>query len=222
MPIFFRPIFAAFLTLAFVLAALTGGPGSGPEPALMNWVAEKRADCPLLTQAAALLTRLGSAPFTLGIVAPAALWLLLRRAPGPALLLAMTVVSERLLVDGLKEWIGRPRPPLDPALVHSLAYPSGHSANSMTAFLATALIATPPAYRRTAAIAGFAVAIVVGLTRVLLGVHWPSDVIGGWALGLLAVIAAVAIGQRSGALRLEPQHEIVRRHGATIGEDEPA
>jgi len=200
MSIFYRPIFAFFLILVFALAALIGEPGFGPDPALMNMVAEMRADWPPVTQAAALLTKLGGAPVTLGIAGMATLWLLLRRAPGPALLLAITVVSERWLVDGLKLWIGRPRPPLDPTLLNSLAYPSGHSANSMTAFLATALIASPPAYRRTAAIAALVVAIIVGLTRVWLGVHWPSDVIGGWALGLLTVVAALAVGERSGAL----------------------
>jgi len=222
MSIFYRPIFALFLILVFVLAALIGGPGIGPEPALMIMVAESRADWPPITRAAALLTKLGGAPVTLGITAAAALWLLLRRAPGPALLLAVTVVSERWLVDGLKLWIGRPRPPLDPVLIHSLAYPSGHSANSMTAFLATTLIASPPAYRRTAAIAALIVAIIVGLTRVWLGVHWPSDVIGGWTLGLLAVAAALTVGERSGALRLKPQHDIVGRHDAAIGKDEAA
>ncbi len=219
MSIFLRPIFVIFLILLFVLAWLVGGPAA--EQDLMSRLADLRAEWPQLTRVAALFTQLGGAAVSLGIAGAAALWLLLRRALAPALLLAITVLGERLLVDGLKEWIGRPRPPLE-LLPNSLAYPSGHSANSMTAFLATALIATPPAYRRTAAIAAFVVAIVVGLTRIWLGVHWPSDVIGGWALGLLAVVAALTIGERSGALRLEPQHDVVGRHGAAAGEEESA
>ena len=151
MPIFFRPIFAAFLALIFVLSALAGGPASGLEAALMEQMAAVRADLPQLTRIAAVLTQLGSAPATLGTAAAASLWLLLRRAPGRAFLLAATVVAERLLVDGLKEWIGRARPPLD-VLPHSLAFPSGHSANSMTAFVATALLACPPRHRPMAAI----------------------------------------------------------------------
>ena len=221
MPIFFRPIFAAFLALIFVLSALTGGPASGLEAAIMEQMAAVRAELPQLTRSAAVLTQLGSAPATLGTAVAASLWLLLRRAPGRAFLLATTVVTERLLVDGLKEWIGRARPHLD-VLPNSLAFPSGHSANSMTAFLATALFVCPRAYRPFAMASALTLALIVGLTRIVLGVHWPSDVIGGWTLGLLAVTAALIVGQRSGVLSLEAQHDIVGRHRLAPGEDEPA
>jgi undecaprenyl-diphosphatase len=222
MNILLRPIFVASLILTFVIAAWVGGPGSGAEPALMQLLTELRADWPQLTQAARLLTRLGGAPVTLTVGGVAALFLLLKRAPGAALLLAVTVLGERLLVDGLKDWIGRPRPPLDAILAQSLAFPSGHSANSMTAFLAAALIASPRAYRTAVASVALVLAILIGLTRIWLGVHWPSDVIGGWALGLLAVATALAIGQRSGALSLEAQHDIIGRHGTAPGENEVA
>lgn len=215
-----RPIFVASLILIFVLAGLMGGPGSGAEPALMKLLTTIRADWPQLSQAAALLTQVGSAPVTMGVAGVGALSLVMRREPRLGLLLVVTILGERLLVDGLKEWIGRPRPPLDPVLIHSLAYPSGHSANSMTAFLATALLASPPAYRAAAAWTALALAVIVGLTRVWLGVHWPSDVIGGWALGLLAVATALAVGIRSGTLRVKAQHDVVGRHGSTLGENE--
>lgn len=222
MRILFHPTVTALLILVFVVAGLTGGPENGAEAALMRWVTELRANQPPLTAAAAFVTQLGGAAVTLAIAGLAALWMLLRHNRGKALLLASTVIAERLLVDGLKAGIGRARPSLEPMLTHSLAYPSGHSANSMTAFLATALIATPPPYRRTATIAAILVAIFVGLTRVWLGVHWPSDVIGGWALGLLAVTAAMVLGERSGALRLEAQHDVVRRHVTAADEEKPA
>lgn len=222
MNIIVRRIFVAGLILTFVLAGFLGGPGSETEPALMHVLAKMRADLPAMTQAAALLTQIGSAPITLSVAGLGALSLLLRRAPGLALLLAVTVLGERSLVDGLKQWIGRPRPPLDPALIHSLAYPSGHSANSMTAFLATALIACPAAYRAKAAWAALALAVLVGFTRVWLGVHWPSDVIGGWAFGLLAVATALTVASRSGTLRDEAQHNIVGRHVSALGKDDVA
>jgi undecaprenyl-diphosphatase len=153
----------------------------------------------------------------------ASLWLLLRRSPGQALLLALTVLIERFLVDACKGWFGRPRPQFDLHwLPHSLAFPSGHSANSMTAYLATALILAPPAHRRPWAIGVLILSLFIGLSRVYLGVHWPSDVIGGWALGLLAVGAALAVGERSGALHFEPQHQIVGRHVPALDEDEAA
>ncbi len=221
MTIFSRLLFAALLALIFLLAALAGGPTNGLEAALMEQMRAVRAGWPQLTYIAAIVTQFGSAPATLGTAAAASLWLFFRRAPGRALLLASTVVTERLLVDGLKEWIGRPRPPLD-ILPHSLAFPSGHSANSMTALVATAVIACPPAHRRVAVIAALLASFAIGLSRPILGVHWPSDVVGGWAFGLLAVSVAVIAGQRSGLLSFEPQHDVVGRHRLPPGEDEPA
>lgn len=187
----------------------------------MQHMAEWRADWAQLLPLAESLTDLGSAQVTLGIAGVASIWLLLKRAPGRALLIAGIVLSERLLVDGLKPWIGRPRPPLE-ALPPSLAFPSGHSANSMATFLAVALLACSPMYRRVAVGLALALTFVVGVTRVFLGVHWPSDVIGGWAFGLLAVSVALVAGQRSGVLSLETQHDIVGRHCLAPGEDEPA
>ncbi len=215
-------IFALALAAAFIAAALLGGPAQHAEAALMERVAAVRAEQPWLVTAIAALTVLGGAPVTLTVAGAAALWLMARRTPGQALLLTVTVLLERLMVDGLKEWIGRLRPPLEPALTHSLAFPSGHSANSMTAFLATALIACPPAYRRPAATAAIGISLVVGITRIGLGVHWPSDVLGGWAFGLLSVGGALLIGERSGLLRLEPQHKVVGRHRLPSCEDEAA
>ena len=223
MAIFLRPTIAVLLVVIFVMAGTAGGPAYGREASLMAALAEVRADRPNLTQAVALLTILGGAYVTLTLAGVAAIWLLARGRRGSALLLAATVLIERLMVDGLKEWLGRARPPLEALLLpHSLAFPSGHAANSMTAFLATALIVTPPAHRRAAALLAILLSAAVGLTRVFLGVHWPSDVVGGWALGLLSVAAAMVIGERSGTLRLEPQHEIVRRHGPESDKDEAA
>lgn len=221
MTIFFRPIFAASLLVIFLLSALVGGPANGLETAVMEQMAIARRNLPQLARLAAILTTLGSAPATLGIAGAGSLWLLLNRAPGRALLLAGSVVVERLLVDGLKEWTGRPRPYLE-ILPNSLAFPSGHSANSMAAFVATALLACPSRYRHVAIIAAFASTLVVGLTRVFLGVHWPSDVVGGWSFGLFAVTGALIAGQRLGVLSFEAQHDIIGRHRLPPGKDKTA
>ena len=220
-PIFFRPVFAALLILIFLLAAIAGGPANGLETRLMEQMAIVRGNSPQLARAALIVTQFGSAPATLGAAAAGSLWLLFRRAPGRAFLLAGTVIAERLLVDGLKLWIGRPRPPLD-ILPHSMAFPSGHSANSMTAFVATALLACPAAYRGVALTMALSATFVIGLTRLILGVHWPSDVIGGWSFGLLAVTVAVIAGRRSGALSLEAQHDVIGGHRLPPGKDEAA
>jgi len=223
MKILSRPLVILLLAALFVAAGWLGGPADGLEVRLMAWLAEARSKWPAMALAAAIVTDSGSAPMTMGAAAFASLFLLLRKSPAAALLLAVTVIGERFLVDGLKLWIGRSRPPIDAAhALQSMAFPSGHAANSLTAFLAVALIAVPVPYRWSATVAALILGFMVGLSRIILGVHWPSDVVGGWALALLSVGAALAIGRRSGALRLEPQHDIIGRHRLPAGEDQPA
>jgi undecaprenyl-diphosphatase len=211
------------LTVLFIASALVGGPSNALEVRTMHWLAQVRADWPNATVAIGGITYLGGAYVTIGLASFASLWLLLRRLPGRTLLLALTVLLVRLLVEWLKDWIGRPRPHIGiDWLPTSLAFPSGHAANSMTAFLLMALVLAPQRWRAPWALGAMILSIIVGLSRIYLGVHWPSDVIGGWVFGLIAVGAAMAVGERSGVLRLEPQHEIVGGHRPALGEDEAA
>lgn len=87
----------------------------------------------------------------------------------------------------------------------------------MAVFVSVALIAAPPAWRKPAVMFAILMSILVGFTRPYLGVHWPSDVIGGWALGLIAAGLAFAWGRRSGAI--EAQHDVVGRHLPPVRED---
>lgn len=213
-----RLVAASVLVVIFILAGLLGGPDNGIDQAISASAAEIRAGMPQLAQISSVITRLGGLPFTLGSAAIVTIYLLWRRQRAAALLLIAVVLGERLLVDELKDWIGRARPELE-VLPSSLAYPSGHAANSMTAFLAIALIAVPPPYTRRAAGLAIALSLLIGLTRVVLGVHWPSDVVGGWALGLMAAGLAVIVGRRSAALPKETKHQVVGRHLPPAGQD---
>ena len=128
----------------------------------------------------------------------AAAWLLYRgRARSALVLLAITLVG-RLLVDLQKAGIGRLRPEDQVHLVPvtNLSFPSGHAGNTMIVFLSLALLVTPRRFRYLAvALALFGTA-AVGITRPMLGVHWPSDVVGGWAFGAAWVLMMVRLAER--------------------------
>ncbi len=224
MRIFSRPAVLVALTLVFLLAFLLGGSENIVDVAAIRRSLGIRFAHPDFTALMIAVTHTGSAYATLGLGAIATLWLLLRGERGRAYLLAVTVIAERLTMDGLKLLVGRPRPSIDahPVATHSSSFPSGHATNTMAVFLAIALFVAPTAYRRPAVIAAVSMSLLVGFTRPFLGVHWPSDVIGGWALGLAAVWIAVTVGNRSGVLVFEPQHDVVGGHRAAIGENEAA
>lgn len=88
--------------------------------------------------------------------------------------------------------------------VASLSFPSGHAANSAVVYLSLAVLASRAAPGRAprAYLAGCAALLVVaiGLSRIYLGVHWPTDVLAGWSLGggwaCLCWAVARAVGER--------------------------
>ncbi len=137
--------------------------------------------------AARWVTELGGMPVVLAATALGAALLLVRREWRAAALLLAITLTGRLIVSLLKDWTARVRPDAQGHLVpvESLAFPSGHAANATLVWLCLALLLPTNERGRGLAIwAAVWLAIAVGLSRVMLGVHWPSDVIGGWAFGL--------------------------------------
>jgi len=134
------------------------------------------------------LTSLGG----LTVMGPAALLaaggLFWRRRGGEALWLVLTIASGRLVVEGVKLLVQRPRPPIADRLewVTSWSFPSSHSAGTMMTCAALAMLWGRPAGWGAALIAAGA----IGWSRAALGVHWPSDVLAGWGFGMLWVGAA--------------------------------
>lgn len=100
-------------------------------------------------------------------------------------------ISGSMLVAVFKDLVGRARPALIDHLVDvwSASFPSGHAANSATVYLTIALILMQIVERGAARLylVGIAALLVgaIGLSRVYLGVHFPSDVIAGWSFGTL-------------------------------------
>jgi membrane-associated phospholipid phosphatase len=117
------------------------------------------------------------------VIAAAAIGILLWRGKRPsALWFALVMAGGTLLNFVLKQIFAAPRPDLLPHLdiVHSYSFPSGHAAYNMMLFGALAMLSR----RRIGyVLAGLAIALI-GVSRVWLGVHWPSDVLAGWINGL--------------------------------------
>src|SRR5207245_2521008 len=94
------------------------------------------------------------------------------------------------LSAGLKWWFGRKRPEIVPHLVNvgSASFPSGHSMLALVTYLTLgALLARFVARRRSrtyCVAVSLLLALLVGLSRVYLGVHYPTDVLAGWSAGL--------------------------------------
>ena len=152
----------------------------------------------LLLTAAVIVTNAGS-PVSVNIITVLVAGLLLyRRRMGAAVYLAAARLLELGVETAVKHLVGRPRPVLPDPVGHasSFSFPSGHTAG--TAVLCAALLVL--ALRRrapwvapagvaivTIAIAAIAI-LAVAASRVLLGVHYPSDVLGGALLGIACAL----------------------------------
>jgi membrane-associated phospholipid phosphatase len=148
-------------------------------------------DRPGLARLARWITELGGAPVLLAATGFGVGFLLVRRNWRAAALLPAITLSGRLLVSLQKDWTARIRPDAQGYLVpvESFAFPSGHAANATLVWLCLALLLPRTARARALAVwAAVWLALAVGVSRVTLGVHWPSDVIGGWAFGLFWVL----------------------------------
>lgn len=113
---------------------------------------------------------------------------LVRRKTSTALFLVISVGLMGLVTVGAKYLAGRPRPATALAHGSSTSFPSGHALGVMVGVLALLTVLWPQLsdrLRLVLAIVGGALIVVVGVGRVVLNVHHPSDVLAGWALGYL-------------------------------------
>jgi membrane-associated phospholipid phosphatase len=109
------------------------------------------------------------------------------------LALGLTTVG---LLLAVKPWVLRARPALWPAIVvqGGYAFPSGHAIASATFYplIAHEVAARLPRLSRLAWITAIGLAAFVGIGRIYLGLHWPTDVVAGWALGAAQTTLALA------------------------------
>jgi undecaprenyl-diphosphatase len=157
-----------------------------------------------------VLTAPGTSWFRVVVFLPVLVLLLRRRLWWTSAWLVTAVLLVGPVTSLLKEVFGRVRPDFDAggARLDSLSYPSGHSSGIAT-LVTVALVLAWPLLRRTARqwalVIGVILVVLVGMTRMWLGVHFLSDVVGGWALGvactLLTALGFGAFAEGRAALR---------------------
>jgi undecaprenyl-diphosphatase len=119
-----------------------------------------------------------------------AIWLFRRGRARSGRFLLVSVIGAEIIDIVLKNTVDRPRPGADPAVFdwHAGSFPSAHAQMSMAVYLTLSLVAARHATSRTARIGlisgAIVLAILLGGSRLYLGVHYPSDVLAGWAIGL--------------------------------------
>lgn len=160
------------------------------------------------------LTALGGATWLVLLTAATAGALALMRQGRSALLLMAAVAGGQVLSSASKGFFDRPRPDLvsHEAYVLTASFPSGHSMMAAVTYLTLAVMLARATPRRRLKAYYFVVAailtVAVGVSRVYLGVHWPSDVLAGWMIGaawaLLLYTVADWLGRRGA---VEPEEE---------------
>ena len=154
-------------------------PGDPSDPLGPHWVEELSRD----------LTSLGSGGVLILITFASAAYLALQGKSRIMLFVFAAVFGGMILSLLLKDLFARPRPDLisREALPLTLSFPSGHSMSSAVVYLTLgALLArVQPRFRLKAYLLSLAllITILVGLSRIYLGVHWPTDVLAGWTAG---------------------------------------
>jgi undecaprenyl-diphosphatase len=183
---------------------------SGSDPSHLRLFIDHRGD--QLVNLAKLVTEAGAAPLlaAMALTSAALLWWRGARvivAVAPTIALGLGAVAASVA----KQVVGRARPPIGIRLLNETepSFPSGHATDSAAFYITLALIVAVFVLRRPLArvaivAASFALVSCIGLSRLVLGVHWPTDVVAGWALGtttaLTVTLAVAALN------RLTPPH----------------
>jgi undecaprenyl-diphosphatase len=114
------------------------------------------------------------------------LYLCCRKQWKDALFWLSAVGGGAIVGNIVKRSVERYRPDLWDAVVsrHNFGFPSGHATHSMALLIAALILLGPSSWRRPLALCGMLYVVVVGVCRLYLGLHVPTDVLGGWLLAL--------------------------------------
>lgn len=152
------------------------------------------------------ITALGSTVVLVFLTAASVICLWIARRRQQALLMLGAMAVGQMLGGLIKLAVYRPRPEIVPHLVveTSLSFPSGHAMMSAIAYLTLAMLAAQAMPRRAAKVCVLALAVLttalIGVSRLYLGVHWPSDVLAGWCAGFAWAMLCWLVARRFGGM----------------------
>lgn len=189
---------------------------------ITDWVVDHRID--FLDGPFHVITTVGNT-LSMTIIAIVAGVLFARaRRRSQAWLIVIGSATGYLVMVGLKHLFARDRPPQPDRLVDidTYAFPSGHAMMSgiVLGLIAVALWQQAPWVRRhrTILLVAPAASLIIGASRVYLGVHWASDIVGGWLFALIWIGVAVAVQKGSAQALL--RRSVAATTGASLDEED--
>lgn len=194
--------FSAFLLLTALVLLAGGGPtglDGNITPSLWDWASHGAGRWSTLRA----LTRGGELIFRTVVIGAVVIACVMRGRLKAAVWAGLCALTYGLLNSAAKWLLGRPRPVgADPVLTfQESSFPSGHSGGAMTVAIVIACVVGMSLHglaRVAVMVLAFALPAVVGFTRIALGVHYPTDVLAGFALSVTwTMLLAVLVGQVS-------------------------
>jgi membrane-associated phospholipid phosphatase len=162
--------------------------------ALNRWVFDR----PNFVDAMQAISFLGKPIWLFVVIGLPSVWLLVRGERRLVAFLVVTSIGGGLVDTAVKLAVGRPRPEVDEPIAEAFgrSFPSGHSMSATVCYGALLLVFIPilgsDVRRRLAIGAAVVLVLAIGFSRLALGVHFVSDVVGGYVLGLAWLVASVA------------------------------
>ena len=178
------------------------------DPHVTAWVVARRTGW--LTGIMSVVTWLASIVVIIPVALIVAIFFVWRRHRwGPLVLLTATVAGAAASYTLIKAAVGRPRPPPAIWIGHfaGAAFPSGHATQSVACYVTLAVIlGAGRSARAKAALwsAAVLIALIAGASRIYLGAHWLTDVLGGYALGAFLVAVIVIVSLALGEKQVNP------------------
>jgi membrane-associated phospholipid phosphatase len=152
---------------------------------------------PTLDRVMLTVTHLGDPAVVVPLACMGFSWLVWRRQWSIAMVFAINCVGGAVLSTGLKLFFSKPRPALWPQIIdeNTYSFPSGHALGSMVLYGFSAYLLARRFPQRNRLIYGLAVLLIggIGLSRLYLGVHWPTDVLAGYGIGFLWISGCIAL-----------------------------